>query len=71
MGEGGCNTGEVGLTVAQTCVAEREEVDDASKARREGQTERTQLISQDCEAKTASKEAQRVINRATSRLTVV
>lgn len=52
--------------MVQSCVSEREEVDDAIGARREGQTEGTLLKSQDCEAKTAStqKRERRQLNAA-------
>lgn len=47
---------------AQMSVAEREEIKDASKAKREGDKDRTLLISQDCESEIASKEAHKVIH---------
>ena len=56
----GCwSTGEVGITAAGMSVAEREEVENAHKARREEEKKRTLLISQNCEAKTARKQAHR------------
>lgn len=51
-------------------VTEIEDIEDASKTRREGEKARTMSISQDCEAKTAFKEAYKVINGTTSMFTV-
>jgi len=42
---------EVGTMAEQRSVCEREEVEDESKAKREGEKERSLLISRDCEAK--------------------
>lgn len=57
------------MTEAQVSVAEREEIEDASKAMRE--EEEILLISQDCEARTAFTYTRRVITTMTSRFTVV